>query len=109
MIKPIGDFLILNNIHFQEKIRNTEKLKFPAVRIKPAELDMAIQLITQLTTDFDISRFKNTYNEKLLKLIMAKAKGKKPVTPKLQIVRSKADDLMAQLKESLSASKQKAS
>jgi DNA end-binding protein Ku len=109
LIKPIGDFLILNKIRFQEEIRDTDDLNVPSVKTKPAELEMAIQLIDQLTTKFDISRFKDSYNDKLLKLIMAKSKGKKPTTPKMKIVHSKSTDLMAQLKESLNSSKRKAS
>ena len=109
LIKPIDDFLILNKIRFQQEIRDTDELKVPDVKIKPAEMNMAVQLIEQLTTDFDISRYKDTYNDKLLKLIMAKAKGKKTTTPKMEVVHSKSRDLMAQLKESLNAPKQKAS
>ncbi|MCE7041705.1 Ku protein [Dyadobacter sp. CY312] len=109
LIKPQGDLLILNKIRFQEEIRDTEELNVPNVKIKPAEMKMAVQLIESLTTEFDIGRYKDTYNEKLLKLIMAKAKGKKTKTPKMEIVHSKSRDLMAQLKESLNSSKRKAS
>ncbi|MCF2486687.1 Ku protein [Dyadobacter sp. CY347] len=109
LIKAAGDLLILNKIRFQDEIRETEELTIPDVKIKPAEMAMAVQLIEQLTTDFDISNYKDTYNESLLKLIMAKAKGKKPTAPKMKIVHSKSKDLMAQLKESLSAPKRKAS
>ena len=109
LIKPIDDFLVLNKIRFQQEIRDTDELKVPDVKIKPAEMNMAVQLIEQLTTDFDISRYKDTYNDKLLKLIMAKAKGKKTTTHKMEVVHSKSRDLMAQLKESLNAPKQKAS
>ena len=109
LIKAAGNMLILNKIRFQEEIREADELDIPDVKIKPAEMAMAVQLIEQLTTDFDISNYKETYNESLLKLIMAKAKGKKPTAPKMKIVHSKSKDLMAQLKESLSAPKRKAS
>jgi DNA end-binding protein Ku len=109
LVKPAGNLLILNKIRFQEEIRDSDELNIPAVKIKPAEMNMAVQLIEQLTTDFDISRYKDTYNDNLLKLIMAKAKGKKTTTPKMKIAHSKSKDLMAQLKESLSAPKRKAS
>jgi DNA end-binding protein Ku len=109
LIKPIGDLLVLNKIRFQEEIRDAEEVNVPSVKIKPAEMTMAVQLIEQLTTDFDISRYKDTYNEKLLKLIMAKAKGKKTTTPKMEVVHSRSRDLMAQLKESLNSPKRKAS
>ena len=109
LIKPQDDRLILNKIRFQDEIRDPDELTIPSVKIKPAEMNMAIQLIESLTSDFDISRYKDTYNDKLLKLIMAKAKGKKVTTPKMEVVHSKSRDLMAQLKESLSAPKRKAS
>src|SRR5687768_14156762 len=74
LIKPQDNLLILNKIRFAEEIRDTDELNIPDVKIKPAEMNMAVQLIEQLTTDFDITNYKDTYNEKLLKLIMAKAK-----------------------------------
>lgn len=101
--------MILNKIRFAEEIRDTDELNIPDVTIKPAEMNMAVQLIEQLTTDFDIANYKDTYNEKLLELIMAKAKGKKPAASKMKVVHSKSRDLMAQLKESLTAPKRKAS
>ncbi|REA58530.1 Ku protein [Dyadobacter luteus] len=109
IIKPQNDLLILNKIRFQDEIRDTDDLNIPSVKIKPAEMNMAVQLIESLTTDFDIASYKDTYNEKLLKLIMAKAKGKKVSAPKMEVVHSKSRDLMAQLKESLNSSKRKAS
>lgn len=109
LIKPQDDLLILNKIRFQQEIRDTDELNVPSVKIKPAEMNMAIQLIESLTTEFDISNYRDTYNEKLLKLIMAKAKGKKMTAPKMEVVHSKSRDLMAQLKESLNAPKRKAS
>lgn len=105
LIKPAGDLLILNKIRFQDEIRDPDEVNVPAATIKPAEMKMAVQLIDQLTTDFDISRYKDTYTEKLLKLIKAKSKGKAPVTPKMEIVHSRSKDLMAQLKESLNPTK----
>jgi DNA end-binding protein Ku len=62
---------------------------------------MALQLINNLTTKFDIKKYKDTYSDKLMKLIKAKAKGKKVEAPTLRVVHSKSRDLMAQLKESL--------
>jgi len=109
MIKPLDDLLVLNKIRFQQEIRDTDELKAPASKPKPNELKMAIQLIESLTTDFDISRYKDTYTAKLMKLIKAKASGKKFTPTKLKVVHSRSRDLMAQLKESLQPQKKKAS
>ena len=77
VVKPQGDILLLNKIRFAEEIRDPEEIKVPSGQTKPGELKMALQLISQLTTDFDISKYKDTYTDKLLKVIQAKAKGKK--------------------------------
>jgi DNA end-binding protein Ku len=109
-LRASDDVIILNRIRFQEEIRDTEELNLPAAStVKPAELKMAITLINQLTAKFDISNYKDTYTEQLLKIIKAKAKGQKPVTPQLKVVHNKNKDLMEQLKESLSTKRKKAS
>lgn len=107
LIKPYGDVLVANKIRFQQEIRNTEDLNIPETSSKPAEMKMAIELINQLSGDFDISRYKDTYSDELMKLINAKAKGKKPAAPALKVVHSNAKDLMSQLKASLQKSSHK--
>lgn len=106
IIKPLDDVLVLNKIRFEEEIRSTSELDLPAVGKvkKEGEMKMALLLIDQLTKHFDISEYKDTYREELLKVIEAKSKGKKIKTvslPKVPV----AKDLMAQLKASLSARK----
>ncbi|MEO5967250.1 MAG: Ku protein [Ferruginibacter sp.] len=108
VIRAQDDVIILNKIRFEEEIREKEELKLPAKsEIKPAELKMAISLIDQLSGNFDISNYKDTYTEELLKVINAKAKGVKTKVPQMKVVHSKSTDLMAQLKESLGSGKKK--
>ena len=109
VIKPLDDILLLNKIRFQDEIRDTDELDIPAVKIKPAELKMAINLIEQQTTDFDISHYKDSYTDKLLDLIKAKAKGKKSTAAPMKIVHSRSSDLLEQLKASLESGKRRAS
>ena len=40
---------------------------------------MGLALVNQNVEDFDVSKYEDTYQKKLLKLIEAKAKGKRPV------------------------------
>lgn len=101
LIKPLDDLLILNKIRFQEEIRDTSDIKGPSGSSKPAELKMAVELINQLTKEFDIADYKDTYTAKLMKLIKAKAKGKQVTTAPLRVVHSRSRDLMSQLKASL--------
>lgn len=105
IIKPQEDILILEKIRFAEEIRDASDIKVPAANNKPAELKMAMQLIDQLTQDFDITRYKDSYTDKLMKVIKDKSKGKKATKSPLRVVHSRSRDLMAQLKASLSGKK----
>ena len=110
VLKPRGKVLVLSKIRFAEEIRETDELNLPvSSEVKTTELKMAIDLIEQYATPFKIDQFKNEYSAALLKIIKAKAEGKKPKIPKLKVVHSKSKDLMEQLKASLEKSKSKAS
>jgi DNA end-binding protein Ku len=109
LIKPSGKALILQKIRYEQEIRETEDLKIPESTPKPAELKMALTLIDQLTGKFDIAKYKDTYAAELMKLIEAKAKGKKVQAPAMKVVHSTSKDLMEQLKASLETKRKKAS
>ena len=102
LIKPMEEILVLCRIRWAQEIRPTDELTVPAGSPKPAEMKMAIELINQLSGPFDIAKYKDTYTDELMKLIKAKAKGRKPVTPTLRVVHKQGKDLMSQLKASLS-------
>ncbi|MCE3229065.1 MAG: Ku protein [Bacteroidetes bacterium] len=102
--------IVLNRIRFAEEIRDASDLALPPkTQVKANELKMAVSLIDQLSGKFKIDQYKDTYSAELLKVIKAKAKGKKLKEPKLKIVHGKTKDLMDQLKASLTPKKRKAS
>jgi DNA end-binding protein Ku len=109
LIAPSDDILVLHKIRYAQEIRSTEDIKVPAAKVSSAEMQMATKLIEQLTGDFDIEKYKDTYSETLMKFIIAKAKGKKYTAPKLHVAHSRSKDLMEELKASLSQVKKKAS
>lgn len=110
ILRPRDKVIVLNRIRFAEEVRDYTELNLPdEANIKKGELDMAISLIDQLTSKFDITAFKDTYTEELMKVIQAKAKGAKPAASKMKVVHSATDDLMSQLKASLNTRKKKAS
>lgn len=106
ILKPVGNVIVLNRIRFDQEIRDESGLNLPEVEIKPKELQMALSLIDQLSSKFDIQKYKDTYAEKLMEVIEAKKKGTKIIPFKMK-VSPKAGDLMSQLKASLSTKKRK--
>ncbi|KVV15711.1 Ku protein [Flavobacterium sp. TAB 87] len=107
ILKPYKNVIVLNRIRFEQEIRDTKDLKLPAISKKTTakELDMANQLVEQLTEKFDISAYKDDYSKNLLAIIKNKSKGKKAIAPKLEVVHKQNDDLMEMLKASLEKKK----
>ncbi len=106
ILKAHNDIIVLECLRFHEDIRNTKDLVPAKTEIKETELKMAIKLIEDRSGKFDITAYKNTYREQLLKMIQAKAKGEKIKTPQLKVVQqTRSNDLMSKLKASLKKSK----
>jgi len=66
---------------------------------------MALSLVSQYSTPFNIEKYKDDYSDELMKVIKARASGKKGKVRKLKIPETHTQDLMEQLKASLSKSK----
>ena len=95
------DALVLHVIRFADEIRDPADLKLPDVKVSDKEVAMAKSLIEQYTEEFDFEKYKDVYNEQLLKIIEAKSAGKKTKVEKFDTKPTPAKDLMAQLKASL--------
>ena len=108
ILKPYKNVIVLNRIRFSQEIRDTSDLKLPPIsKTKTKEMDMANKLVEQLTEKFNISKYKDTYTSKLLKIIKAKSKGKKISVPKMELVPKQSDNLMEMLQASLSPKRRK--
>ena len=71
-------------------------------------MDVGLALIKQYSAEFDITSFKDTYTKELLKIIKAKAKGKRTVVKKMKPRKDSDDNLYDQLMKSLSSTKKQA-
>ncbi|WP_353125913.1 Ku protein [Parapedobacter pyrenivorans] len=102
IIRPYEGVLMLNKLRFHEQVRNTDELNIPSgMKIAKQEMDMAVQLIKQHTGEFNIAQYKDEYGKELMKIIRAKAKGKRPTLRKLKVKATTSTDLLEQLKASL--------
>lgn len=102
IIRSYKNVLLLNKLRFQEQIRDTALLDLPDnIRVAKNEMDMAVQLIKRHSGEIDITQYKDEYSKELMKLIKAKAKGKRPTIRKLKVRKTDSMDLLEQLKASL--------
>jgi DNA end-binding protein Ku len=106
-IAPIdGHVLALLTLRFEEELLSAKDYEVRA-KVSSGELSMAKQLVGQMRSDFDVSRFKDTYRADLKRRVQEKIKNhqihalevEEPISdkPKAQVI-----DLMAALKASLS-------
>ena len=108
-IRPMGDVLTMATMRFADEVTDPKDLRNELFEEKPGkpakrELEMAMQLIESLSTDFEADKYRDEYREELLDLLEQKASGKEIVsTPSEEPEPTKAPDLMAALEESLSA------
>ncbi|HEY0565577.1 MAG TPA: Ku protein [Terriglobales bacterium] len=97
-----GGGIMLHTMYYEEEVREVEGFGESAnVDVKEAEVKVAHQLIDALAADWDPSKYHDTFEENVKKLIEARIEGKE-VTP-IDKPRKPAPvvDLMAALKESL--------
>jgi len=102
VIHPLEGVLVITKIRFQEEVRGYDELEVPDVdAVSKKELDVGLALIKQYTDVFNIESFKDEYSKDLLKIIKAKAKGKRATVKKLKPREESGDDLYTQLMQSL--------
>lgn len=106
IVHPLKNVLVVTRIRFGQEIRSTEDLNLPdKIDVSKKELDMGLTLINQYAEDFDVSKFKDEYNDELLRIIEAKSKGKRAKVKKLKPRKTGSDDLYDQLMASLKSKK----
>jgi DNA end-binding protein Ku len=105
LIKPLRKVLVMHRLRFSDEIRSEESVVVPENPIKADELKMASLLIDQLSRPFKPEEYRDTYSEKLLKLIEAKAAGKAKGKPLKVVHNATTVDLMDKLKASLNTKK----
>jgi DNA end-binding protein Ku len=109
LIKPLRKVLVMHRLRFSDEIRSEKGLVIPDMPVTAEELKMASLLIAQLTKPFKPEDYRDTYSEKLLKVIEAKAKGKSTGKTLKVVHTATTVDLMEKLKQSLKNKRQKAS
>ncbi len=106
-LKPNGDALVLELMHFADEIVDQSTLDFPA-REKPAESEMKVakMLIDTMSEPFDPEKFHDKYREEVMAMIEARAAGKEIPKAKTKApARDNVVNLMDVLQRSLEASK----
>lgn len=107
LVHPYSDALVLTTLRYAyevadpRKLENMKELKEP----KKEELDLAKKIVADLSGEFDITEYKDTFKQKINELIEKKTKGE-TITPE-KPVKEEAKELMVALQETLKQLKKK--
>lgn len=104
LIKPLGDILVLETMHFADELRDPGELQPPEADIGRKELDMAVSLVKTMADRWEPEKYKDEYRESLMALIEKKIEtgGKDLPAPKMSDkTKGKVIDLVALLQESI--------
>jgi DNA end-binding protein Ku len=107
VIRVYENVLVMETIHFPDEVRKAGDVpSVPAEdKVTERELDTAILLIDQLTTEFQPEKYKDDYRTALLELIESKRNGQETVSAATKEVASNVTDLMAALQASIDRTK----
>ena len=102
LIRPMGDLLVLEQLHYQGELKSTDEVPRPDVVIKDAELALARQLIEQGSVEeFKPENYRDMVRERVLEAIQQKVDGREITAEPTDAPQTKIIDLMDALKASL--------
>jgi len=106
------DVLVLETMRFGDEVRSPSAIRELAVlddgiEVTDRERAAATSLVESLTTDWDPSRYEDTYRERVLELVAKKAEGERIVLAEPEAPKASVTDLMAVLEASVAEAKQK--
>ena len=101
-VRSLDRVLALHTMRFDEELIKADSLDIPAPSRKPnrREIEMASKLVDSLHARFDPGSFHDTYRDRVLDLIKAKARGEEPELPEPPEP-EESQDLMSALEASL--------
>jgi DNA end-binding protein Ku len=108
LLVPEEEVLVLNLMRFNDEIRPFGELDLPSrgtKQVTDREMQIASQLIEQLTEKWKPEEFRDTYFDDLKKIIRDKIEGRVVEPVKEEPVPTVAPDLFARLSESLELAK----
>ena len=106
LIRPFHDGLLMQQLRYADEVKSFDEVERGDAVVKPAELDLAVQLVEQISADaFHPERYEDAVKHRIEEAIRRKVEGEKAISvepaaaPEAKII-----DLMEALRASLGAS-----
>ncbi|MCL6571393.1 MAG: Ku protein [Bacillus sp. (in: Bacteria)] len=109
VIRVYENLLVMETIHYPDEVRSADDVPAipPEDKVTKRELDTAILLIDQLTSEFEPAKYTDEYRTALLELLESKRNGQETVTAGTKEAPSNVMDLMEALQASIDRTKPK--
>jgi DNA end-binding protein Ku len=104
-LRPHDGTLVLETLYYPDEIRVEKEAEKPNAQVSDREMQMATVLVDVLSDHFDPTKYHDEYRQALMELIEAKRKGQEVIAPPAPA--GKVVDLMAALRQSVEAAKQR--
>ena len=101
LLRASGGKMLINTLYFHDEVQKTPVVK--KSKITKQELELAENLIEQMTAPFKPEKFKDEYNEKIKKAIKRKIEGNEIIEPQEKEQPAKIINLMEALQKSLAS------
>jgi DNA end-binding protein Ku len=102
LIRPMDDHLVMEQLHYADELKSAAEVPTADTKVKPAELNLAKQLIEQTSTEeFRPEQYKDTVRDLVLEAIQSKVEGKDITEEPAEAPQAKIIDIMEALKASL--------
>jgi len=103
LLRPMGQGLAMHGLYYADEVRSFADIEIDrTIALKDAELDLATQLIEQLSHEtFDPAKYEDEYRAAILSAVDRKVAGEEIVAAKPEEQREQIIDLVAALKKSL--------
>jgi DNA end-binding protein Ku len=108
LLRPLGESLALQTLFYAEDIRARGEIDdaVGGTEVKPAELELAKQVIQSLVGEWEPEEFENEYRGELRAMLEAKLAGEEIARPE-PVPEAPAVDLMEALRRSVEETKQR--
>lgn len=102
LIHPLDEGLVMVQLRHDEELRSFDDVEIPDADVKKEELDLAIQLVEQVSSDeFHPENYRDEVRDHMLEVIDRKVNGQEVVVVPEERAEAKIIDIMEALKASL--------
>ena len=103
-VRPEANGLVMEQLHYGDEVRSIGEVPIPKIEVKKPELQMAVQLVEQTSSDaFQPEKYEDNVRKRILEQIERKVQGEEITEEPTEAPKTKIIDLMEALKASLKA------